>query len=99
MPARKKKAEAAAKSWEKRKTKSSPINRPKKLKGWSDESMIQAMQAVKDGTMSANMAARTYSVPPSTLKDRVYLAESSMAPSQALFATLLMLKRKSWLIF
>ena len=33
--------------------------------------MIQAMQAVKDGTMSANMAARTYSVPPSTLKDRV----------------------------
>ncbi len=29
------------------------------------------MQAVRDGTMSANMAARSFSVPPSTLKDRI----------------------------
>ena len=71
MPARNKKAEAASKSWAKRKTRVSPSNRPKKLKNWSDESMLQAMNAVREGTMGANAAAKTFGVPPSTLKDRI----------------------------
>jgi len=33
--------------------------------------MLLAMNAVRDGIMSANMAARNYEVPPSTLKDRI----------------------------
>ena len=72
MPARTKKAEAATNIWRKRKEKVSPSNRPKKLKSWSNESMLLAITAVRDGTMSSNMASRTYNVPPSTLKDRIY---------------------------
>ena len=33
--------------------------------------MIQAMKAVRDGTLSANVAAKTFGTPPSTLKDRI----------------------------
>ena len=65
MPARTKKAEAATNIWRKRKEKVSPSNRPKKLKAWSNESMLLAITAVRDGTMSSNMASRTYNVPPS----------------------------------
>lgn len=71
MPARNKKAEAATKVWEKRKGKRLNSNRPRKLKKWSNESMLLAINAVRDGTMSSNMAARTFDVPPSTLKDRI----------------------------
>ena len=71
MPARNKKAEAAYKVWEKRKEKRVSSNRPRKLKSWSNESMLLAMKAVRDGTMGANLAAKTFSVPPSTLKDRL----------------------------
>ena len=65
MPARTKKAEAATNIWRKRKEKVSPSNRPKKLKAWSNESMLLAIAAVTDGTKSSNMASRTYNVPPS----------------------------------
>ena len=79
MPARKRRAEAATKGWEKRKSTpdqsclklSSPSNRPSKLKKWSDESMRDALKAVKEGRMGANKAARIYDVPPTTLKDRL----------------------------
>ena len=63
MPPRTKKAEAATNIWRKRKEKVSPSNRPKKLKAWSNESMLLAITAVRDGTMSSNMASRTYNVP------------------------------------
>ena len=62
MPARRKKAEAATKAWEKRKGKNSPSNRPRKMKTWSDESMLLAIKSVRDGTMGANKAAKTFSV-------------------------------------
>ena len=71
MPARTKKAEAVTNIWRKRKEKVSPSSRPKKLKAWSNASMLLAITAVRDGTMSSNMASRTYNVPPSTLKDRI----------------------------
>ena len=74
MPARNKKAEDASKVWEKRKKgfkKNAPSNRPRKFKTWSDESMLRAIVCVRKGTMSTNAAARTYDVPPSTLKDRI----------------------------
>ena len=45
-------------------------NRASKRKRWSDESMIRAMQAVADGS-SITGAAREYSVPQTTLQDRV----------------------------
>ena len=65
MPARTKKVEAATNIWRKRKEKVSPSNRAKKLKAWSNESMLLAITAVRDGTMSSNMASRTSNVPPS----------------------------------
>ena len=46
MPARRKKAQAAAKAWKNRKGKLSPSNRPKNLRNWSDESMKNAIAAV-----------------------------------------------------
>ena len=33
--------------------------------------MLQAIEAVRSGTMGANRAARTFNVPASTLKDRL----------------------------
>lgn len=71
MPARNRKAEAATRVWEKRKGKRLNSNRPRKLKTWSNESMLLAINAIRDGTMSINMTARTFDVPPSTLKDRI----------------------------
>ena len=78
MPARKKKSEAASKRWEKKKIPTLSSNkqilfskRPRKLKNWTNESMLLAIKAIRDGTMGTNMAARSFSVPPSTLKDRV----------------------------
>ena len=46
-------------------------NRAPKRKQWSEESMIGAMQAVVDGS-SISGAAREYSVPRTTLQDRVH---------------------------
>ena len=37
----------------------------------SDESMVSAINAVREGRMIASVAARSYGVPPSTLKDRI----------------------------
>ena len=46
-------------------------NRPKKHHGWSEESMIGAMNAVKEGLMGVNRAALEFAVPRTTLKDRI----------------------------
>ena len=77
MPARTKKSEAASKRWAEKKGPALSSNqrilsskRPRKLKSWSNVSMILAIKAVRDG-MGTNMAARSFSVPPSTLKDRI----------------------------
>ena len=46
-------------------------NRPAKLRSWSDVSMLQAMEAVKDGSMGVNLAALQHGVPRTSLKDRL----------------------------
>ena len=46
-------------------------NRPKKHKLWSNESMVEAMNVVKDGRMGINRAALEFAVPRTTLKDRI----------------------------
>ena len=73
MPARKKRSESALKRWAKDKQNCSPksTNRPAKRKQWSDESMLQAIEAVRSGMMGTNQAARAHGVPPTTLKDRL----------------------------
>ncbi len=45
-------------------------NRPAKLRSWSNESMLKAMIAVKNG-MGVNRAALEHDVPRTTLKDRI----------------------------
>ena len=46
-------------------------NRPIKLRSWSNDSMVQAMDAVKSGLLGVNRAALEYGVPKTTLKDRI----------------------------
>ena len=46
-------------------------NRPKKHRQWSEESMLGAMDAVKEGLMGVNRAALEFAVPRTTLKDRI----------------------------
>ncbi len=46
-------------------------NRSSKLTAWDDVSMLQAMQAVKEGRMGVNCAALEHGVPKSTMKDRI----------------------------
>ena len=73
MPGKRKRAKAATNGWKRRRLSNSrsPPNRPKTLRNWSDESMRQAIEAVRSGEMGANRAARAFDVPASTLKDRV----------------------------
>lgn len=60
-----------------RKKKKTSTPQPKKArpgvkrKQWSDSSMESALEAVKNGELSINRAAKTYDVPCSTLKDRI----------------------------
>ncbi len=42
-----------------------------KLREWSDESMLGAIQAVREGTFGVNRAALEYGVPKTTLNDRI----------------------------
>ena len=72
----KKRMEAARKGWETREgrrsaSESPPSTRPKKLKQWSNESMVKAMEAVRSEGMRINKAASVFEVPPTTLKDRL----------------------------
>ena len=71
MPKRKR-SEAARKGWKRRKPLAdiSNDNPKKKRKMWSNESMINAMEAVRSG-MGVNRAALEYGVPKTTLKDRI----------------------------
>ena len=39
--------------------------------GWSNESMVEAMKAVKEGQFGVNRATLEYGVPKTTLKDRL----------------------------
>ena len=43
----------------------------KKYKQWSQESMLAALKAVKDGVMGCNRATMEFGVPKTTLKDRL----------------------------
>ncbi len=49
----------------------SPVVSRKKYRQWSEESMLGALKAVKDGAMGCNRAATEYGVPKTTLKDRI----------------------------
>ena len=73
MPGKRKRAKAATDGWKKRRLSNSrsPLNRPKTLRNWSDDSIMQAIEAVRSGEMGANQAARAFGVPASTLKDRL----------------------------
>ena len=42
-----------------------------KRKQWTNEQMVNAMEAVSSGESGINEAARVYDVPPTTLKDRI----------------------------
>jgi hypothetical protein len=43
----------------------------KNFRKWSNESMLEGIEAVRSGTMGTNRAARSYGVPASTLIDRL----------------------------
>ncbi len=51
--------------------KRKPAERPAKLRGWTNEAMIEAMKAVKDGKMGVNRAVLEHGVPKTSLKDRL----------------------------
>ena len=53
-----------------RSSRKEEVNRPKKYKQWSKESMQGALKAVTEG-MGVNRAGIEYGVPKTTLKDRV----------------------------
>ena len=62
----------------------SQTNRSAKLRGWSSESMVEAMKAVKEGQFGVNRAALEYGVPKTTLKDRLngrVIHGSNMGPT------------------
>lgn len=46
-------------------------NRSSKRKQWTNEQMLEAIEAVRSGTMSTYKAAETYGVPRSSLNDRI----------------------------
>ena len=51
--------------------KRKPAKRPTKLRGWTNEAMVRAMDAVKSGEMGVNRAALEHGVPRTSLKDRL----------------------------
>ena len=51
--------------------KSKAPNCPKKLRQWSNESMLGAMKAVMDRRLGVNRDALKFGVPCTTLKDRI----------------------------
>ena len=74
MPARTKRSGSAKKRWQQASSERVPLvrsNRPAKLKQWNNSSMLQAMEAVRLGTMGVNEAARAHGIPPTTLKNRL----------------------------
>ena len=52
-------------------SESPPSTQLKKLKQWSNESMVKAMEAVRSEEMKINKAASVLEVPPTTLEDRL----------------------------
>ena len=71
MPGKRKTAKTATDGWKRQRLSNSrsPPNRPKTLRNWSDDSTMQAIEAVRSEEMGANRAARVFGVPASTLKD------------------------------
>ena len=52
--------------------------------GWSSESMVEAMKAVKEGEFGVNRAVLEYGVPKTTLKDRLngrVIHDTNMGPT------------------
>ena len=63
-------------------------NRPKKYRKWTKESMAGAIKSVLDGKMGVNRAADQYSVPRTTLKDRLSgRVTSDTNPAPVLYLT------------
>ncbi len=52
-------------------SKRKPAERPAKLRGWTNEAMLEAMKAVKDGKMGVNRAALEHGVTKTSSKDRL----------------------------
>ena len=48
-----------------------PAKRSRKLRQWTDDGMVCAMNSVQSGILGVNEAAREYKIPPTTLKDRL----------------------------
>ena len=71
MLARKKYSKSALKRWQKDKSKSPISNRSAKLRLRDNDSIVCAMESVRSGRMGVNQAARTHSIPTTTLKDRL----------------------------
>jgi len=73
MLGKRKRAKTATDGSERRRFSNSrsPPNRPKTLRNWSDDSTMQAIEAVWSEEMGANRAARAFGVPASTLKDQL----------------------------
>lgn len=75
MPAKKKvvpvKKKVVKSSSAKPPCKKKAANRPAKLRAWSDESMLQAMEAVKSSKSGINQAALDFGVRKTTLKNRL----------------------------
>ena len=71
MARRKKKGVSAKKGENNRRKVSTKLLTGAKLRIWSNQSMLQAMETVKSGYMGMNRAAIEHGVPRTTLKDRL----------------------------
>ena len=74
MPGKKRKSTAKAPAVCKKRSLTkdkAPVATRKKYRQWTEESMVGALKAVKEGTMGLNRAATEFGVPKTTLKNRV----------------------------
>ena len=77
------------------KMKMNTANQPKKLCQWTDEQMRHAMESVMSGEIGVNHSALQHGVPRTT----ELLVQFSTVPSPDQSPTLMLKKKKVWLIF
>ena len=73
MPGRKRKGGGVAPSARKKLSLKEGVNftSREKYRQWPEESMVGAMETVKNGAMGLNRAAIEFGIPKTTLKDRI----------------------------